>query len=135
MEFGLESLGLTTLLLIVLAGFAAGWVDAVVGGGGLIQLPALMVVTSGQPVTAALATNKLASIAGTSSAAYAYLRRTEPDLDVTGPAGLIAVLSAAGGAACASLRAETSPSSSSFWLRATRMPRPPPPALALMMMG
>jgi len=94
---------LEQIALVLTAALAAGWVDAVVGGGGLIQLPALMVVTSGQPVTAALATNKLASIAGTSSAAYAYLRRTEPDLDVTGPAGLIAVLSAAGGAACASL--------------------------------
>ncbi len=38
-------------------------------------------------------------------------------------------------AARASLRAETSPSTSSRWLRATRMPRPPPPALALMMIG
>ncbi len=38
-------------------------------------------------------------------------------------------------AAWASLRAETSPSSSSFWLRATRMPRPPPPAAAFTMMG
>ena len=35
-------LSLGTVLLLVLAGFAAGWVDAVVGGGGLVQLPALL---------------------------------------------------------------------------------------------
>ncbi|MBA9001195.1 sulfite exporter TauE/SafE family protein [Thermomonospora cellulosilytica] len=91
------------LVLLLMAALAAGWVDAVVGGGGLIQLPALMVFNPGQPVAAALATNKLASIAGTSSAAYAYLRRTKPDLDVAGPAGAIAVASAAGGAACAAV--------------------------------
>ena len=32
-----------TLALLVMAAFAAGWVDAVVGGGGLIQLPALLI--------------------------------------------------------------------------------------------
>jgi len=32
-----------TLALLVLAAFAAGWVDAVVGGGGLLQLPALLI--------------------------------------------------------------------------------------------
>lgn len=32
----------TSLILLLLAGFAAGWIDAVVGGGGLIQLPALL---------------------------------------------------------------------------------------------
>uniref|UniRef100_UPI003A893094 TSUP family transporter n=1 Tax=Leucobacter sp. BZR 635 TaxID=3378705 RepID=UPI003A893094 len=49
------------LLLLLLAAFAAGWVDAVVGGGGLIQLPALLLVPGLTPVQA-LATNKLASV-------------------------------------------------------------------------
>lgn len=41
---GLEGLDLLTLSLLLLAAFAAGWVDAVVGGGGMIQLPALLMV-------------------------------------------------------------------------------------------
>ncbi|MBW8486944.1 sulfite exporter TauE/SafE family protein [Actinomadura parmotrematis] len=89
------------VVLLLLAALAAGWVDAVVGGGGLIQLPALLLLVPGQPVAAALATNKLGSIAGTSSAAVAYLRHAKPDLRVALPAGAIAVVSAAGGALCA----------------------------------
>ena len=49
------------LALLIAAAFAAGWVDAVVGGGGLLQLPALLLVPGLTPVQA-LATNKLASI-------------------------------------------------------------------------
>ena len=43
---GFDSLGLepTTLVLLLLAALAAGWVDAVVGGGGMIQLPAVLMV-------------------------------------------------------------------------------------------
>ncbi|MFC0041370.1 TSUP family transporter [Actinomadura rayongensis] len=88
------------LAVLLLAALAAGWVDAVVGGGGLIQLPALLLLGPSAPV-AALATNKLGSIAGTSSAAVAYLRRARPDVRVAGPAALLAVVCAAGGALCA----------------------------------
>ena len=56
----MPELDLLQLLLLVFAGFAAGWVDAVVGGGGLIQLPALLLVPGLAPINA-LATNKLAS--------------------------------------------------------------------------
>jgi len=87
--------------MLLAAALGAGWVDAVVGGGGLIQLPALMVLNPGQPVATALATNKLASIAGTSSAAVAYLRKAKPDLQVAVPAGALAICAAAAGAVCA----------------------------------
>ncbi len=63
------------LALLLLAGFAAGWVDAVVGGGGLIQLPALLLFPGITPVQA-LATNKLGSIFGTTTSAITYYRRT-----------------------------------------------------------
>ncbi|WP_131739396.1 sulfite exporter TauE/SafE family protein [Actinomadura roseirufa] len=89
------------VLLLLLAATGAGWVDAVVGGGGLIQLPALLLLNPGQPAVAALATNKLGSIAGTSSAAVAYLRKAKPDLQVALPAAGLAVCCAAGGALCA----------------------------------
>ena len=58
----------TTLLLLMLAGLAAGWVDAVVGGGGLIQLPALVLGLPGAAPVHILATNKLGSICGTNVA-------------------------------------------------------------------
>ncbi|WP_433329143.1 sulfite exporter TauE/SafE family protein [Spirillospora sp. CA-294931] len=89
------------VLLLLAAAVAAGWVDAVVGGGGLIQLPALMLLVPGQPVATALATNKLGSIAGTSSAAVAYLRKAKPDLHVALPAAGAAVVCSAFGALAA----------------------------------
>ncbi|MGI5419469.1 sulfite exporter TauE/SafE family protein [Actinomadura luteofluorescens] len=89
------------VVLLLAAAVAAGWVDAVVGGGGLIQLPALLLLNPGQPVATALATNKLGSIAGTASAAVAYARKAKPDVRVALPAGLLAMCCAAGGALCA----------------------------------
>jgi uncharacterized membrane protein YfcA len=97
---GLE-LTLGTVLLLVLAGFLAGWVDAVVGGGGLIQLPALLLVPGISPVQA-LATNKLAGILGTSVSAATYYRRVQPGLSTAGPMALAALLGAGGGALLAS---------------------------------
>ena len=91
-----------TVALLVLAGFLAGWVDAVVGGGGLIQLPALLLVPGMSPV-AALATNKLAGVMGTSVAAGTYYRRIRPDLGTAGPMALAALGGAAGGAGLATL--------------------------------
>ena len=65
------------ILILCLAAFAAGTLDAIVGGGGLIQLPALLLVLPHQPVVALLGTNKLASIVGTGSAAITYSRRID----------------------------------------------------------
>jgi uncharacterized membrane protein YfcA len=55
----------------------AGFVDAVAGGGGLIQLPALLALLPGVPVTTVLGTNKGASVFGTSVAAIRYARSVE----------------------------------------------------------
>lgn len=90
-----------TLLALVVAGFAAGWVDAVVGGGGLVQLPALLLVPGMGPVQA-LGTNKLAAIMGTSVSAATYYRRVGPDLRTAAPMAATALLGAFGGAALAS---------------------------------
>ena len=94
-------LTLTVVLLLVLAGFLAGWIDAVVGGGGLVQLPALLLVPGMSPVQA-LATNKLAGIMGTSVSAVTFYRRVHPDLRTAGPMALAALLGAGGGALLAS---------------------------------
>lgn len=61
---------------LVLAAFIAGWVDAVVGGGGLIQLPALLIgLPADTPTPQVLGTNKISSVAGTLTAAITYARR------------------------------------------------------------
>lgn len=67
------------VLLLVLAGLCAGFVDAVVGGGGLIQLPALAIAFPGVAPVQLLATNKLGSVCGTSISSATFYRRTRPD--------------------------------------------------------
>ena len=91
----------TAVVLLVLAGFLAGWIDAVVGGGGLVQLPALLLVPGLSPVQA-LATNKLAGIMGTSVSAATYYRRVHPDMRTAWPMAFAALVGAAGGALLAS---------------------------------
>ena len=62
------------LLLLVVASALAGFLDAAVGGGGLITIPALMLALPGQPVTTILGTNKIVASTGTSFAAARFLR-------------------------------------------------------------
>lgn len=62
------------ILLLGIAAFFAGFVDAVVGGGGLIQLPALLILFPHVAIATLFGTNKMASIAGTSAAGIQYAR-------------------------------------------------------------
>jgi uncharacterized membrane protein YfcA len=84
------------------AAAGAGGVDAIVGGGGLIMLPTLLVAFPALPAATALGTNKLVGISGTSTAALTYTRRTPVDKRVVLPAAALAVLCAALGAVSAS---------------------------------
>lgn len=93
---------LTVLALLALAALAAGYVDAVVGGGGLIQLPALLVGLPGAAPVQILATNKVAAICGTTVASATYYRRIRPDPRTFGPMMVTAFAGAIGGAAVAS---------------------------------
>ena len=92
----------TTLVLMGLAAFCAGWVDAVVGGGGLIQLPALLLGFPQATPVQILATNKLGSICGTSVSAVTYYRRVRPDLRTAVPLALLAFAGSLIGALLAS---------------------------------
>jgi uncharacterized protein len=94
---------LSDVLLLCLAAGFAGWIDAVSGGGGLVQLPALLVVLPGASPIQVLATNKLASICGTSASATTYYRKVRPDLRTALPMAGIALVGAALGALCISL--------------------------------
>jgi uncharacterized membrane protein YfcA len=92
---------LPLLAFLTLAAGLAGFVDAAVGGGGLIQLPALLIAFPGVPITSLLGTNKIASCAGTTFAATHYIRsRILPWREMVGPV-LAAMAGAAGGAALA----------------------------------
>lgn len=99
---GLEQLTWGTLILIVIAAFAAGWIDAVVGGGGLLQLPALLLIPGISPIQA-LATNKLASVFGTATSSVTYYRRARPDIRTALPMAAIALAGSFGGAAVATV--------------------------------
>ena len=61
--------------LLALAGFFAGFVDAVAGGGGLLQLPALFAAYPETHAATLFGTNKAASVWGTAVAARQYGRR------------------------------------------------------------
>ncbi len=67
-----------TYLLLFGAGLAAGTVDAIAGGGGLIALPALL--AAGLPGPLALGTNKLQGTFGTVSSTWHFARRGAVDL-------------------------------------------------------
>ncbi|MEV0388845.1 TSUP family transporter [Nonomuraea sp. NPDC050643] len=96
---------LEQVLLLLTAAAGAGWVDAVVGGGGLLQLPAVLM--TGMPTIEAMATNKLSSVFGTTSAAVAYARSTKVDREVAIPGAALAVVCAGLGAwAAASITAD-----------------------------
>ena len=89
---------LDVVTLMAVAGFAAGWVDAVVGGGGLVQLPALLLGFPGASPAQILATNKIAGIAGTATSSVTYWRRVRPDLRTAVPMAVVAYVGAIGGA-------------------------------------
>ena len=76
----LAQLGLATVVALVLAALVAGWVDAVVGGGGLIQLPALLIgLPADTPPAAILGTNKVSSVWGTATSSLLYAIKIRPD--------------------------------------------------------
>jgi len=70
------------IFLAIASGFA-GFVDAMAGGGGLIQLPALLVGLPNKDLPLILGTNKVPSIFGTAAAARNYFKNIKPDIPLT----------------------------------------------------
>ena len=70
------------IFLAIASGFA-GFVDAMAGGGGLIQLPALIVGLPNKELPLILGTNKVPSIFGTTAAARNYFKNVKPDIPLT----------------------------------------------------
>ena len=92
-------MGEIDLFFLLLAAFFAGFIDAVAGGGGLIQVPTLLVALPAESPSTIFGTNKLASIFGTGNAAIRYARRIALPWGLALPAAGAAFLFSFGGAA------------------------------------
>ena len=92
------TLSLGHWIFIAIAAGLAGFIDAIAGGGGLIQLPALLIGISDKPIPMILGTNKVPSIFGTSFSAAAYFRKIKPDLHLTAAMAIPAFIGSACGA-------------------------------------
>lgn len=90
------------LILLLTAALFAGFIDAVAGGGGLIQVPTLLVALPAESPATVFGTNKVASIFGTGNAALRYARRIALPWSIALPAAASAfVFSFAGAMAVA----------------------------------
>ncbi|MFJ8360043.1 sulfite exporter TauE/SafE family protein [Streptomyces sp. NPDC093984] len=95
----MPDISLTMVAALCLAALAAGWIDAVVGGGGLLLLPVLLLgLPGGTPATYALGTNKAVAIVGTTGAAVTYARRTPVDVGTAVRIGIAALAGSTAGA-------------------------------------
>ena len=89
------------VLFLILAATFAGLVDSLAGGGGLIQLPALLVSLPDTSPSVILGTNKVPSFLGTLGATASYLRKIKPDFKLAAVMGLPAFIGSAMGASVA----------------------------------
>ncbi|MDR0848409.1 MAG: TSUP family transporter [Propionibacteriaceae bacterium] len=87
-----------TVVLLCVAALAAGWVDAVVGGGGVIQLPALLVGLPNTDIASISGTNKMSSCAGTAVATGTYLSKIAVHVPTAVIVVVCAYLGSTGGA-------------------------------------
>lgn len=72
-------LSMLAILACVCAAFLAGYVDAIAGGGGLIQLPVLLYALPETALATIFGTNKFSAIFGTTAAARKYTRNFSID--------------------------------------------------------
>ena len=98
---------MTEILLLCLFAFFAGLIDAAVGGGGLIQIPALFNFMPAAAPASLFGTNKVASIAGTTFAARSYFKRVRIVWSLVLPAAASAFVMAFAGAATVSMVPKT----------------------------
>ena len=97
-----HDLTVATSLFLLAASFFAGFIDSIAGGGGLIQLPALLIGLPKSETAEVLGTNKLSAVFGTTAAAGLYRKQIKPDPKILIAMGLPAFLGSAGGAVLAS---------------------------------
>ena len=86
------------LFIISLASLLAGFIDAIVGGGGLILVPALLATFPNAHPATLFGTNKGAAVWGTAFAARQYLQRVQLPWKAMAPAALSGFIAALLGA-------------------------------------
>jgi uncharacterized membrane protein YfcA len=97
-----QDLTLATAIFLLAASFFAGFIDSIAGGGGLIQLPALLIGLPKSETAEVLGTNKLSAVFGTTTAAALYRKQIKPDPKILLAMGVPAFAGSAGGAVLAS---------------------------------
>jgi uncharacterized protein len=95
-----EDLSLVNLILLGFFCFLAGFIDAVVGGGGLIQLPSLLVSFPNLALPTLMGTNKIAALSGTLVSAFKYAQKISFERKLIVLAGLTALIFSFLGAKC-----------------------------------
>jgi uncharacterized membrane protein YfcA len=88
----------TELVFVALASALAGFIDAIVGGGGLVLVPALFAAFPGAPPATLFGVNKGAAIWGTGFAAVQFFKRVALSLRMLAPAVLLAAAGSLAGA-------------------------------------
>ena len=74
----------STIVFLCIAAFAAGFVDAIVGGGGLIQTPAGLILLPNLPVATVIGSLKIPAFSGTFFAARQYLKKVDMNWKLLG---------------------------------------------------
>jgi uncharacterized protein len=92
MGFFLECMENYIIILLCIASFFAGFVDAIVGGGGLIQTPISLLLLPNIPVANIIGTLKIPGISGTSFAAFQYIKKVKLNWKMLFPMGIVAFL-------------------------------------------
>lgn len=102
-QFSFTEYTLISLVILAVLAFVAGFIDAVVGGGGLIQLPALLIQFPQTNLPTLFGTNKIAALSGTIIAAVQYAKKVKFNLALLLIISLFAYLASGAGAKIVSL--------------------------------
>lgn len=91
------------IISLIFFAFCAGAIDAAVGGGGLIQIPALMNAFPSMAPATLFGTNKLAAVVGTATSAVSFVRKVRFEWKLLAVVAVCATISSFGGAASVSM--------------------------------
>ena len=91
------------LILLCIVSFFAGFIDSIVGGGGLLQTPAMLIILPQFPIATLLGTTKIPSLTGTAFAAFKYSRNVKIEWKLLVPIIVIAFFGATLGAYCVTM--------------------------------
>jgi uncharacterized membrane protein YfcA len=91
------------IIILCIAAFSAGFIDSIVGGGGLVQTPATLITLPQYPIATLLGTTKIPAISGTSIAAFQYALKVNIRWKLLAVMCSVALLAAYAGSATVTL--------------------------------